>query len=63
MFASKFAAGVRQLASQTRFQSQKLFTSAKAAPSAQKSFLTVALFCTGAVAFFSYSQHNKVAEK
>jgi cytochrome-b5 reductase len=59
MFASKFAAGVRQFASNTRLQSQKLFTSAKAAPSAQKTLFTVGVVGTTAAGFFAYSQYNK----
>lgn len=60
MFASRFAAGVRQFASQTRLQSQKLFTSAKAAPSAQKTLFAVGIAGTTAAGFFAYSQFNKV---
>jgi hypothetical protein len=63
MFGARFAAGVRQFASQTRLQSQKLFTSAKAAPSAQKTLFTVGVVGSTAAGFFAYSQYNKVTAK
>jgi hypothetical protein len=44
-------------------QSQKLFTSAKAAPSAQKTLFTVGVVGSTAAGFFAYSQYNKVTAK